>query len=90
MLLRDITERKIAPCREQIERIRRFRIERNQDPVRRALRHVYVQARTRDTNLVPAVRDGFRVGATMGELAGAMRLAYEAPYDPHGAVSPDF
>ena len=89
-LLRDITERKIPPCREQIETIHRFRTERSQDPVRRSLREVYAQAKTRDTNLVPATCDGFRAGATMGELAGAMRLAYDAPYDPHGALRPDF
>jgi methylmalonyl-CoA mutase N-terminal domain/subunit len=89
-MLRDIAERKIEPFRAHIEKIRRFRAERNQDPVRRALRHVHAQALIRDANLVPAVRAGLDSGATMGELAGAMRLAYDTPYDPLGALQPDF
>jgi methylmalonyl-CoA mutase N-terminal domain/subunit len=89
-LLRDIAERKIAPYREQIEKVRRFRAERDQEPVRRALRHVHAQAKIRDANLVPAVLAGLQAGATMGELAGAMRLAYDTPYDPLGVLQPDF
>ena len=78
-LLRDIAERKIAPYRQQIE-----------GPVRRALRHVHAQAKIRDANLVPAVQAGLQAGAAMGELAGAMRLAYDTPYDPLGVLQPDF
>ena len=47
-LLRDIAERKIAPYRQQIEKVSRFRAERDQEPVRRALRHVHAQAKIRD------------------------------------------
>jgi methylmalonyl-CoA mutase, N-terminal domain len=89
-LLRDIAERKIAPYRRQIEKVSRFRAERDQEPVRRALRHVHAQAKIRDANLVPAVQAGLQAGATMGELAGAMRLAYDTPYDPLGVLQPDF
>jgi hypothetical protein len=39
---------------------------------------------------VPAVQAGLQAGATMGELAGAMRLAYDTPYDPLGVLQPDF
>jgi methylmalonyl-CoA mutase N-terminal domain/subunit len=89
-LLRDIAERKIAPYRQQIEKVSRFRAERDQAPVRRSLRHVHAQAKIRDANLVPAVLAGLQAGATMGELAGAMRLAYDTPYDPLGVLQPDF
>ena len=33
---------------------------------------------------------GPRFSAVMGELAGAMRLAYDTPYDPLGVLQPDF
>lgn len=89
-LLRDIAERKIAPCRERIEEVRQFRATRGNDDVRRSLRTVSAQAREAATNLVPGVYDAFRAGATMGEIAGALRLAFDAPYDPHGELRPDF
>lgn len=89
-LLRDVVERKIAPCHGRIEEIRRHRETRGNDGVRRALRVVNAQARQADVNLIPFVYDAFRAGATMGEIAGALRLAYDAPYDPHGALRPDF
>jgi methylmalonyl-CoA mutase, N-terminal domain len=89
-LLRDVAERKIPPCRERIGEVRRFRAGRSHDAVRRSLRAVHAAARTSNTNLVPVVHDASRAGATMGEIAGALRLAYDAPYDPHGALRPEF
>lgn len=89
-LLRDIAESKIAPCLDSITVLRKFREARNQDAVHRALRKVHRDAKTTDTNLVPSVLAAFQAEATMGEIAGAMRLAYDAPYDPHGAMRPTF
>ena len=33
-----------------------------------------------------ATMEAFEAGATMGEIGGAMRLAYNCPYDPHGLI----
>jgi methylmalonyl-CoA mutase, N-terminal domain len=89
-LLRDIAERKVAPLRDRIVELSAIRGQRSADAVRRALRAVHSQAREAQANLVPVVYDAFREGVTMGEIAGALRLAYDAPYDPHGALRPDF
>lgn len=89
-LLRDIAERKIAPYRDHIEKVRRFRLERDNTAVREALQTVHSVAKNRDLNAVPAARDALAAGASVGEIAGAMRMAYGAPYDPHGMLQPDF
>ena len=31
---------------------------------------------------------GMEMGATIGEMAGVMRMAYDFPYDPHGLMEP--
>ena len=89
-LLRDVAERKIAPCREAIDALRRFRAERGTEGVRRALRAARAAAEDPAASLMPAVQTAFAAGASMGEIAGALRLAYGAPFDPHGALKPDF
>jgi len=35
---------------------------------------------------VYATIGAFSAGATMGEIAGMMRIAYGYPYDPHGMI----
>ncbi|MBM3555855.1 MAG: methylmalonyl-CoA mutase [Alphaproteobacteria bacterium] len=89
-LLRDVAERKIAPCRERIDELKRFRKARGGDGLRRSLRAVHATAKERTANLLPSVREAFAAGASMGEIAGALRLAYDTPYDPHGALSAPF
>lgn len=89
-LLRDVAERKIAPCRERIDALRAFRATRSGDAVRRSLRGVHQAAKDSRANLVPPAREAFDAGASMGEIAGALRLAHGAPYDPHGALKPAF
>lgn len=89
-LLREVAERKIAPCREAIDALRRFKAARGTEGVRRALRAVRAAAEDRNANLMPAAHAAFGAGASMGEIAGALRLAYGAPFDPHGALKPDF
>lgn len=89
-LLRDIAERKVAPFRQCIDALLRHRQQRSRTDAQRALRTVHTAARTPGTNLVSPVHAALGAGATMGEIAGALRLAYDAPYDPHGALRPDF
>jgi len=88
-LLRDIAERKIAPDRQRIEEVKQFRAERSQAAVGRALRRLHDAVAT-DENLIPLVIEATDAGATMGEMAGAMRLACGRTYDPHRQLQPDF
>ena len=43
-------------------------------------------ARDEDKNLMGATIEAFEAGATMGEIGGATRIAYNCPHDPHGLI----
>lgn len=89
-LLRDIAEQKIAPYRERITTIQNFRSTRDNAAVQNTLRQVHNDAKSPDVNLVEPALAAFKAGATMGEIAGVLRMAYGAAYDPHGALQPSF
>lgn len=89
-LLKEIVEGKIEPCRQRIEKIRRYKETRNRDQVRRALDTLRENAENDQENVMPAVIDAFQAGATLGEIGGMLRLAYGWPYDPHGLVACPF
>lgn len=86
-LLREVTERKIAPWTQHVERIIAFKQARDCASVTRVLAQVTTAVRD-ETNLVPVVTDALDAGATAGEVAGAMRVGLGLPYDPHGLVEP--
>lgn len=87
LLLRTVSERKIEPCLEQIERVIAFKRSRDSGPVLDALDRLRA-AVGGDANLVPAVAGALDAGATVGEIAGAMREGLGLPYDPHGLAGP--
>jgi len=89
-ILRDLVETKIEPCVDQIERIREFKRTRNQDRVRSALRALRACASDRRESLMDPLIAAIRADATIGELAGAMRLAYGMPYDPLSGIAVPF
>ncbi len=86
-LLKDIAERKIEPAQDRIDEIGRFRHERSNDRVRSALKSLLSDTGDPGRNLMPAIIDAGAAGATMGEVAGVMRLASDRPYDPLGYLS---
>jgi methylmalonyl-CoA mutase N-terminal domain/subunit len=81
-LLRDLAETRFEVAQEQIEKVRELRRRRDQAKVRAALAHVASTAREPSANLVFPIMEALKVGATMGEIAGAVRTAYQAPYSP--------
>jgi len=68
----------------QVERVRHLRAARDQAPVDRALDALRRGAEG-DTNLLPLLRDGLRVRATVGEVCGAMRDVFGV-YRPSSAL----
>ncbi|WP_027365043.1 acyl-CoA mutase large subunit family protein [Desulfotruncus alcoholivorax] len=88
MLLKDVAEQKISPCRERIKKIMAYKESRDVGKVERALRELYNLSLSRNQNLVPAVLEATEAGATTGEMAGILRLAFGYPYDPHGLIKP--
>jgi methylmalonyl-CoA mutase N-terminal domain/subunit len=81
-LLRDVTQEKIEPCRERIAQIREHRKRRDAARVTASLEALRDRACEREANLMPAVIGATEAGATLGEMAGVLRMAYGRPADP--------
>jgi methylmalonyl-CoA mutase N-terminal domain/subunit len=87
-LLKDVAETKIEPCWDHIERIKAFKQGRDPEKIKSVLQECCEDARTQDRNLMYPIMNALEAGATVGEISGAMRRAYNYPYDPHGMVEP--
>lgn len=87
-LLRDVAERKFEPSRERIEWMAAYRAGRDARAVEEALRALYEAGLDPRRSLMPPIIAGTRAGATNGEMAGVLRMAYGRPADPFG-VLPD-
>jgi len=85
-MLRDITESKIEPCWDRVDRIKEFKKKRNRDRIEHVLHNVYQKAKAESENIMYPIVEATDAGATMGEIAGVMRTAYGFPYDPHGLI----
>lgn len=85
-LLKDVAEGKIEPCWERIEKIKDFKKRRDQKRIIDALGGIYEKAKVESENLMYPIIRATKSGATMGEIAGMMRMAYGSPYDPHGKI----
>lgn len=87
-ILKDLVEEKIEPCRHRIGEIQEFKKSRDPNLLKTQLQSLLDSARDESINLVPVVIDALQAGLTLGEIAGAMRLAYNEPYDPFNMVEP--
>lgn len=86
-LLREVAERKIAPAAPRIERLWALRRERDAATVAQALRALCRAAEDRGAHLMPPLLAAAEAGATLGEMAGALRAGYGRPPDPFGMVA---
>jgi methylmalonyl-CoA mutase N-terminal domain/subunit len=84
LLLREISERKMRPVQERIDAVKDFKGHRDFARSKAALRKVMHSAKFGE-NLLPATIDAFAADATLGEIAGVIRMAYGGPYDVFGA-----
>jgi methylmalonyl-CoA mutase N-terminal domain/subunit len=87
-LLKEVVETKIDPYWERIERIKEYKESRDQDMLKDGLHQLYDRANTDGENVMHLILNAFEMGATMGEIGGMLRMAYDSPYDPHGLVEP--
>ena len=83
-LLKEVVQGKIEPCRGRIEHIRELKRKRSPEQVRSVLKSVRLAAATGSENMMPHIIGAMQSGATMGEIAGVMRMACHVPYDPFG------
>jgi methylmalonyl-CoA mutase N-terminal domain/subunit len=87
-LLKEVAETKIEPCWDHIERIKKYKKKRDPGKIKIVLQQCYQSARDEGENLTYPIIQAFEAGATIGEISGVMRMAYNYPYDPHGMVKP--
>jgi methylmalonyl-CoA mutase N-terminal domain/subunit len=86
LLLRDVAQEKIEPCRERIAWVREHRKQRDGARVTAGLEALRAGARDRGANLMPALVAATEAGATLGEVTGVLRMAYGRPADPFGMI----
>jgi methylmalonyl-CoA mutase, N-terminal domain len=87
-LLKEVSEGKIEPCRDHIRAIVEYKKNRDTSKIKEVLQKCRDKARTPGENLTRPIMEALAAGATCGEIAGVMRMAYNYPYDPHGLVEP--
>jgi methylmalonyl-CoA mutase N-terminal domain/subunit len=86
-MLRDVAEAKIQPYIWHVERIRRYKERRDRDTIKEALLTLKHTARDTSDNLMDSILEAFEKGATIGEITGALRTAYDCPYDPYNKMA---
>jgi methylmalonyl-CoA mutase N-terminal domain/subunit len=84
-LLRDVAQERFEPDLEHVERIRRWRDERDGARVAAALDAVRSAAASPDDDLLPPMVAAFEDECSIGEIAGALREGYGLAADPFGA-----
>ena len=85
-LLKEISEGKIEPYRERAEKIKEYKRNRDLNQMKAVLHDLFQISKSENENILPAIITATKAGATMGEIAGVLRQAYDYPYDPHGLI----
>ncbi|MFH1479697.1 MAG: methylmalonyl-CoA mutase family protein [Pseudomonadota bacterium] len=75
--------------KRQVESVEKLKKERNNAAVGKALKSLYEAAKT-DENVMPYVIDVVKEYGTVGEINGAIRLAYGDNYDPLDTIRAPF
>ncbi len=84
-LLRELAEARFEPDLEHVERIRRWRGEREAGPVSVALDAVREAAADAAADLMAPIVAGLEAECSIGEIAGALRTGYGLAADPFEA-----
>ena len=87
-LLKAVSEGKIEPYRDHIDAVAAYKKDRNQAEIKSVLTSCFYKAKNKNENLAYPIMEALTAGATLGEIAGVMRMAYDFPYDPHQMVEP--
>ena len=86
-LLKDVAQKKIAPARARIDVVETHRRTRDAARCQAALASIRADGQDERVNIISSIIAASEAGATMGEIAGVLREAYGAPYDPFGAIA---
>lgn len=80
----------LEPCLAQVDAVAAWKTARNAKEVRMTLERVLAAGRDRKAELMPIVLEATTAGATVGEIVGTLRRAYDLPYDPFELVDHPF
>ncbi|MFC1859501.1 methylmalonyl-CoA mutase family protein [Thermodesulfobacteriota bacterium] len=75
---------------EHLSNLRTLRESRDTERVRITIEEVRKAAETRDKNTIPHIIEAAKAYATLGEIMGAIRMAYGHPYDAFGDLEYPF
>jgi methylmalonyl-CoA mutase N-terminal domain/subunit len=85
-LLREVAEERFEPDHGHVERVQRWRAERDADRVEAALAAAQQAAGTPDADLMAPIVAALDDDCSIGEIAGALRAGYGLAPDPFGAA----
>jgi methylmalonyl-CoA mutase N-terminal domain/subunit len=85
-MLRDLSEVRIDPSWDHVERISAWKAGRDIGTLRRALDELESAAREAQTNIMPPLIAALDAQASVGECTGVLRLAHGQPYDPFSGI----
>jgi methylmalonyl-CoA mutase N-terminal domain/subunit len=74
------------PNHDQLEWLRRFKRERDQVDLKTGLQSLFDATRNPARNVFEAMLPAMESGATVGEVTGTIRMAYDQAFDPVGLV----
>ncbi len=74
------------PNRRQLEWLGKYKQARNRSELQVGLQNLFDAARNPDANVFEAMLPAMESGATIGEVTGMIRMAYDQPFDPVGMV----
>ena len=87
-LLKEVSEKKIEPYKDHIGSIKEFKKNRDQKRLKSILEKLFEKTKEKKDNLSAVTIEALEANATVGEIAGVMRMAYGLPYDPFGLMEP--
>ncbi len=87
-LLKEVSEKKIEPYKDHIGIIKEFKKNRDQTRLKSVLEKLFEKTKGKKENLSTVTIEALEANATVGEIAGVMRMAYGLPYDPFGLMEP--
>lgn len=88
-----LTPHRVRPAsqQQQIERVRRFKEQRNEARVKAALKELRSRAESGEKeNLVPSMIEASASQATLAEVLGTVRMVMGEPYDPFEVLAHPF
>ena len=75
---------------QKVDEVTAWKANRNMEKVQASIQKIYLDTKE-NRNVSRAIIDGVKIGLTVGEITGTIRLGYDLSYDPVGMLpTPDY